>query len=503
MKILFLKLNEVLDKSNNLYLRFLISFIIILMPFLCASSLIFIAIHNYSRAIILSLLLLVSFFERTRDNKSILAFIGLIPLGFYVVTSPVVLGWHLSFVAKDIGGVMLSNPITTIISGVSIFGIIKAAKSASSIYEWFLNTGFGGYFFPEYKNLKQELTLKNQTILDLIKSNQESIQRETKTANELAKSTTLLTQIQRLLKEVIEHPIIQRTKEHFRLSDNHAKHYFITIPANPQVKPIAELHNDMLDVFDLSKEQIIDNKKQIKEHFETTKQASNQLTQIQQSNSGTTIVVSEAILNLTQKLMTGSLTILGLEAIHQIINSDTTYLIKGYNLFSNYMRPSFALGITTISTFVSVIGIGETVNSLLIVGNNTYQGAKNLIEKGIKNITDKITSGEVPNTNQEQKGKVKDIHQIVTDTLAITATSLEEVKARKTARLLKEIPLVPNSSFVKEGIQDVSLVRKSGYRDFIETKSIPKPTRIPTIKPQLSTTLNDEKIKSITWSLPD
>lgn len=169
--MIFQKLNDILNKSTNLYVRFFITFFFVLIPFNCIAILILIAIQNPLRAFVLLLCLIASLFESTRENKFILGFIGIIPMGFYIATSPIALGWIFGNVAKDLFGVLYSNPITTLISGISIYGIIKSLKGASSIYEWFANSGFSGYFFPEYKNLKDKIGLKDQIINKLIKEN--------------------------------------------------------------------------------------------------------------------------------------------------------------------------------------------------------------------------------------------------------------------------------------------------------------------------------------------
>lgn len=152
MNTFLVKLNIIFEESHNMYLRFLISLTVSLLPFLITSLVVYIGIHNPIKALVLTLLFVCSLFEKTRDNKIILSFVGLIPLGFYIGTSPVILSHYLLTVFYDLGSIVNNNKITTFFSVISIYGTLKGIRYFSDAYMSLGNTWIGSYFFPLYVN---------------------------------------------------------------------------------------------------------------------------------------------------------------------------------------------------------------------------------------------------------------------------------------------------------------------------------------------------------------
>lgn len=494
MKVLFIKLNEIFDKSNNRLLRFSISFIVILTPFLCVSFLVLIAVHNYLRAAVLILLLINSFFTSTKDNKFVLAFIGLIPLGFYVVTSPVFLGYILGVQALNIGGILWDNKIITLISGASIYGIIKAAKGASSVYEWFLNTGIGGYFFPNYKNLKDQIALKDETIKRLFDEQNALI----------LGIRSIKATIQQLKIDVIG-TLNNLTSNQLQQGTNNP----IPAPTQASINQIQQLTQTMDNTINN-----IDN--QLNQNQQNTQQI---IATQQQSNA--MIPVPDSTITVVQKVLTGAAVLIAGDQLTKILGGDGSILVQGFNMAKNTLGPwiiptgtatAYAVGEVTIRTFD---GTTKTIKTLAATTSTVYHDTKALIEKGVNNILENVKN--VPNITQNVI-KLDIFKPVLPENLKVEL--LETLKEIEKAQKIPDTTTINptkgrfrhpifnvHSTFIKEGIQDVPLIRQSGFRDFLKIKNLSKSKNIPlpvVTSPVInSTTISHEKIKSITWSLPD
>lgn len=490
MKTLLLKLNEIFDKSNNRLLRFSISFVVILTPFLCVSILVLIAVHNYLRAAVLILLLLNSFSTSTRDNKFVLAFIGLIPIGFYVATSPVFIGYMLGVQALNIGGILWDNKIMTLISGASIYGVFIAAKKTSSLYEWFVNTGIGGYFFPDYKKLKDEIALDKKTLAKLIVEKNDIINKFDEAKKDIIKwrltATTLYDYFMLKLTNPNNLPLPSRPQ----VDDIDPKNAPIVIPVE-RIRSPEEIHQ-------IIEEKIKESDKLIEEGEKLIIRENNA---IQESKEPTKdiVSVSDSTLTVFQKVLTGAAILLGGETFRYFFNSsESIYLMKGYNLFKQYMSPSYAIVTTAVGSSMAILGVGETVNSAISITTNIVKGTQNLIEKGIKNLTDKMTSGEVPNTVQETPKKTrfmlrqernKQLLDGIVDNIYGSLAHEKQLEHFTKQNTIEAPSIQPNSP---KNVQDVSLVRKPGFQDFLNPDDY-KPKYRP-IEPKVSITISNGKL---------
>lgn len=490
MKILISKLNEVFEKSNNIYVRFLITLFIALIPFNLVCIVVFISIQNYLRGVVLILLLLVSFSEHTRDNKFVLGFIGIIPIGFYVVTSPLIAGWYLGSVAKDIGGIVFSNPVATIFSGVSIYGIIKTLKGASSIYEWFMNSGLGGYFFPEYKNLKDQINLKNQAMVQMVKNHYEllSSYESVKIAKERWKTIAIGFYDKLMTMTRLNPPFLPQIES--SPTEN------IKIDTNMSLPPvvIAVQENQSIEVIDeqMMHELQKDEEETKKHNYLTEKiMQSQQIITIQQQQSTAIIPVSDATFTAVQKVLTGGGILVGAEILSKLIGTDSSFLLHEYDLLKQVIGPYMM----PVAAYVT----GEIAVKTTTIASGAFQETKNLVKKGIKNITENMKV--IPNIKQSQDFIKIDVLKATTPEM-MKIQLIEALKEAEKGKLpdttidptkgqLRDINFKPNSTYIKEGIQDISLVRKPGYRDFVDPNDY-KPVK-PIIPPAPKPAGKDDK----------
>jgi hypothetical protein len=432
MKTLISKLNEIFNKSNNIYLRFIISFLVVLTPFILFSFIIFIGLKNYLRAVVFVLFILISFFEKTKDNKLVLAFIGFIPMGFYIVTSPIFLGYIAGVQALNIGGILWDNKIMALIGSISIYGTIKTLKGASSIYEWFVNTGIGGYFFPTYKDLQQQINVKNQTITQLITENN-SLVTSLKTVKDALKQLQLtaidtFTRIEDKLYKQQEQILVNQPQTD------------IIIPVQDNIST-AQLHQQLGNAIAKSDLAINNAEILLSQHDQ------NMAIINQQSNI--VIPVSDSTFTAIQKVITGGAILFGGEKLIEMLGGDGSILVQGFNMAKDTLGPwmilpgtatAYAVGELAIQTITNTTNIAKkTVNTITSV----YRESQKLILKGIMNVVENTTS--VPNTTQIQ---------------------------------LKEHKLPKNFDFTPGNVLDISLIRKPGYRDFINPDDL-KPSTFP------------------------
>jgi hypothetical protein len=434
---MFHKLNTIFEKSNNLYIRFIISFLVVLTPFILFSIIIFIGIHNYLRAVVLVLFLIVSFFEKTRDNKFILGFIGLIPMGFYVFTSPVFISYMLGVQALNIGGILWDNKIMTIISGVSIYGIIKTVKGASSMYEWFMNTGLGGYFFPEYKNIKDQLNLKNQTITQLITENN-SLVTSLKTVKDALK------QLQLTAIGTFNSMEDKLYKQQEQILTNQPQNDII-IPVQDTVS-VAQLHQQLGNA--ITKSDTVIN--HVEEVIIQNQQNTQQIITIQQSTE--IVSVSDATITAIQKVLTGGGVLIGFEILSKLINTDSSYLLQGYALLKRTLGP-YMMPAAAYVTGDVVVRTTNVIKKTSTIAVNVYRETQKIVLKGIMNIVENTTTIPNPNTTQIE---------------------------------FKDPKFIKNTT-PPAGIQDMSLVRKPNYRDFVNPDDYKKTPPIIPIPQPLST----------------